>query len=309
MGAELRSRVLPDPELVRRFAAFPVRSRLPMEGGFAGIHRGLHRGAGIEFAAYRRYAPGDDVTRVDWRVYGRSDRFYVKEAETESDLVCRILVDATGSMGYGSGPRTKLEAACEVAAVLAALLVRQGDAVGLLSLGGTPAVDIAPRRAPVQVGIVAAALTALRPTGEDDPAEAIAGLAGRLRRRGLVLVFSDAFCDPDTLMSRLGWLAHRGHDVSLFRVWDPREADLDFAGTVRFEDLEGGPATTVAAAAAAVAYRRRWQAHQQRLEAGGAERGVRVLPLSTAAEPGTVLEHFLGGVAQPGCGGGSAWSS
>lgn len=287
-------RPLPDPELVRRFARFPVRSRLPMEGGFTGIHRGRHRGAGLEFAEYRRYAPGDDVTRLDWRVYGRSDRFYVKESETDSDLACRLLLDATGSMGYGSGPRAKLAAAVEVAAVLAALLLRQGDAVGLASVGGTVPVDIAPRRGPAHLGVLAAALAELRPAGDGDVAAALSQWAGRLRRRGLLLVFSDTLADPVKLAARLGLLAHRGHDVALFAVSDPDEERFPFSGTVRFEDLEGGPAQTLDAGAVAAAFRRRHQAHCELLAAGCAEHGVRLLRLSTDDDPANVLGRFLG---------------
>ncbi len=286
---------LPDPELVRRFARFPVRSRLPMEGGFTGTHRGRHRGAGLEFAEYRRYAPGDDVTRLDWRVYGRSDRFYVKESETDSDLACQFLVDATGSMAYGSGVRTKLAVVIEVAAVLAALLLRQGDAVGLASLGGASPVEIPPRRRPAHLGVLTAALAELRPTGDGDLAAALGAWAGRLRRRGLVLVFSDALADPVCLTSRLGLLARRGHDVSLFEVSDPDEERFPFRGTVRFEDLEGGPAQTLAADVVAAEYRRRRQLHRDRVHAACAEHGVRRVLLSTGDDPADVLTRFLGG--------------
>jgi uncharacterized protein (DUF58 family) len=305
MAATTPNRTLPDPALVRRFGRFPVRSRLPMEGGFAGVHRGLHRGAGSEFAEYRRYAPGDDVSRLDWRVYGRSDRFYVKESETDSDLVCRILLDATGSMGYGSGTRTKLDAACEVAAVLAVLLIRQGDAVGLSSVGGYPVADIAPRRTAAHAGVIRTALGALQCFGNQDIAEALVALSGRLRRRGLVWLFSDGFCTPEELVSCLGVLAHRGHDVTFIEVSDPQEEAFDFTGRVRFEDLEGGPDWTVDAAAVAADFRQRLGAHRQRLWDGCAEQGVRVVRLSTGEDAAAGLGRFLGDGWQRGGRGGS----
>jgi uncharacterized protein (DUF58 family) len=295
MAADPSVHRLPDPALVRRFARFPVRSRLPMEGGFTGIHRGLHHGAGSEFAEYRRYAPGDDMTRLDWRVYGRSDRFYVKESETDSDLVCHLIIDATGSMGYGSGARTKLAVAREVAAVLAVLLLRQGDAVGLSSVGGTPALDIAPRRTAAHGGVLGAALASLQAGGNTDVVAALASLCGRLRRRGLVWLFSDAFCDPEALVSRLGVLARRGHDVTLLLLSDPQEEAFAFAGTVRFEDLEGGPDWTVDADAVAPDFRQRLAAHRQCLRDGCCERGVRVVDLSTGEDAGAALTRFLGG--------------
>ena len=305
MSVAPQVRPLPDPELVQRFAGFAVRSRLPLEGGFSGTHRGLHRGAGMEFAEYRRYAPGDDVTRLDWRVLGRSDRLYVKESEADTDLVTRLVLDASGSMGYGSGAGSKLEAACQVAAVLTVLLLQQGDGVGLTGVGGTPATEIAPRRAPAQAGVVCHALRQLQAAGEVDLATALEGLAPRLRRRGLILVFSDAFGAADRLASRLGLLARHGHDVTLFEVTDPDEETFPFAGTGRFEDLEGGPACTVDAGALAPAYRRCLEAHRQQLRAACAEQGVRLLPLRTDEGAAATLSRFLGAGRRPGARGGS----
>lgn len=230
-----------DPRVISRLADFPLGARRPMTGMVSGRHPSPHRGSSVEFAEYRKYVPGDDVRRLDWRAYGRFDRFFVKEFEADTNLRCRLVVDTSGSMGYGSTGATKFEYARKIAAALAHLALQQGDAVGLSCAAGGIVRDVPPRRNPAHLMNVLDALEQTRPAGETQLPAILHELAETTRQRALVIVLSDLFVDPETLRDCFEHVRFRKHDLAIFHLLDPQELNFRFHRPMRFLDLEGGP--------------------------------------------------------------------
>lgn len=217
--------------------AFVTRS--PMEGTITGLHKSPHRGSSVEFAEYRNYAPGDDIRRLDWRVFARTDRFYLKEFEAETNLRCYCVLDASGSMNYGSKPELrKIDTARRLAAILSYLVIHQGDAAGLLAVSNKTIVDVPPRRTPSHIQLILQGLDEIETTGETGLSGALHDLAERVRQRAVVVIISDFFTDLEALISALQHLRFKKHDVVLFQLLDRAELDFKFDRPVRFQDME-----------------------------------------------------------------------
>lgn len=241
MIAERKSRSFLDPAVLGRLAALPLFARRPMQGNVSGRHPSPHRGSSVEFAEYRKYVPGDDLRRLDWRAYGRSDRYFIKEFEADTNLRCVLVVDTSGSMAYGSGGVTKIEYARRVAGVLGTLALQQGDAIGLACVAGGVVRSIPPRRNPAHLMGIFDALEAAKPKGETRLPEVLHELAETVRQRALVVILSDLFVEPELLRGAFEHLRFRKHDVAAFHLLDRREVDFEFRRPTRFLDLEGGP--------------------------------------------------------------------
>jgi uncharacterized protein (DUF58 family) len=218
--------------------AQPLLSRFPMEGSISGQHKSPHRGSSVEFAEYRNYVPGDDLRRLDWRVFGRTDRFYLKEFEAETNLRAYIVMDCSGSMGFSAESGPRIEYARKLAATLAYLVVHQGDAAGLISVGAKGIGDIPPKRTPAHLQLILETLQQLKPAGETALISELHDLAEKVRPRALILILSDFFCDPQGLLDALQHLRFRKHDVAVFQLLDRAELEFRFDRPVRFVDLE-----------------------------------------------------------------------
>jgi len=229
---------LVDPKAVARLMRGQVHSRLPMSGNMSGQHKSPHKGSSVEFAEYRKYVPGDDVRLLDWRVYARTDRFYLKEFEADTNLRAWFVVDCSASMSYTSGGQTKLDYARRMAATLAYMLAHQGDAVGLTCFAGKTFLDIPARRNAVHLGNIFEGLGKLKPKGETAIVGALHALAERIPQRGLVLIFSDFFTPVESLLPCFQHLRFRKHDLAVFHLLDRAELKFDFAQPTRFVDLE-----------------------------------------------------------------------
>lgn len=236
-----RPRPFLDPQALTRLSAVPLFSRKAMLGSVSGIHASPHRGASVEFAEYRRYVPGDDLRRLDWRAYGRSDRFYVKEFEADTNLRCCLVLDTSGSMSFGSGAHSKIQYARLLAGSLAYLAVQQGDAVGLTCVAESIVKTIPPRRTPSHLRGVFDHLEQVQPKGETQLAARLHELAETIRQRALIIILSDLFIDPPLLKKAFEHLRFRKHDVAVFHLLDPQELEFQFLRPMRFLDLEGGP--------------------------------------------------------------------
>ena len=210
-----------------------------MEGSVSGLHKSPHRGSSVEFAEYRQYVPGDDLRRLDWRVLARTDRYYLKEFEAETNLRAYFALDLSGSMKFGSNDTTKLDYAQKLLATLAYLVIRQGDAAGLLGVGSEMVLDLPPRRNPSHLQLLLDSIPTLKSGGETGIVAGLHELADRVRRRAMVVIFSDCFCDIGDLMASLQHLVFQHHDVVLFHVLDPQELNFKFDRPLRFVDLEG----------------------------------------------------------------------
>lgn len=242
MTPDRRSRSFLDPQVLSRLAAVPLLSRRPMQGNVSGRHQSPHRGASVEFAEYRKYVPGDDLRRLDWRAYGRSDRFYVKEFEADTNLRCCLVVDTSGSMDFGSTGTTKLEYARKLAGSIAYLAVQQGDAVGVSCVAKGIVKHLPPKRSPAHLMTAFDILEQAQPQDETHLVSVLHELAETIRQRALIIVLSDFFIEPDQLRSCFQHLRFRKHDVVTFHLLDPQELAFTFKRPMRFIDMEGGPA-------------------------------------------------------------------
>lgn len=256
-----------DPDVLSRLMALPLHARQPMIGNVSGLHRSPIRGSSLEFAEYRKYVPGDDLRRLDWRAWGRSDRHYVKEFEADTNLRMVLLVDVSGSMNYPQDERgglSRIDYARRLAGSLAYLAAHQGDAVGLWASGNpergkTP--DSQPARLPARrgathLGAVLDAIQSLHAGGETSLAESLHAAAEQIPQRALIVIFSDLFADAPELRSAIQHLRFRKHDIVVFHLLDERELDFDFDRPARFVDLEGGEPMLVDPGEIRRAYRR-----------------------------------------------------
>ncbi len=209
-----------------------------MSGTVTGMHKSVHRGSSVEFAEYRKYVPGDDIRHIDWRVFGRTDRFYMKEFEAETNLRCYLVVDTSASMGFGAGEENKFDFARRMAATLAYPLMQQGDAVGLTAFAGRRRRDLPPRYTPSHLRNIFDVLGQLAPHGPTDIVGALHDLAERIHRRSLVLIFSDFFTDIEPLLDCFQHLRFRKHDVGVFHLLGRQELQFGFDRPIRFADME-----------------------------------------------------------------------
>lgn len=242
MIPERRQRSFLDTAVLSRLANFPLFARRPMLGSVSGRHPSPHRGSSVEFAEYRKYVPGDDLRRLDWRAYGRSDRFFVKEFEADTNLRCCLVLDTSGSMDFGSQGLSKIEYARRLAGAIAHIALQQGDAVGLACVAGGIVRNIPPRRNPAHLTAIYDVLEQARPKGETRLDSVLHELAETIRQRALCVILSDLFIDPELLRGCFQHMRFRKHDVAVFHLLDPRELNFDFRRPMRFLDMEGGPA-------------------------------------------------------------------
>jgi len=229
-----------DPKVLARLGGLGLHARLPMLGSVSGRHRSPIRGSSLEFAEYRKYVPGDDTRRMDWRAWGRSDRYYIKEYEADTNLRLCLIADTSGSMNFAVNSQSKLDAMRSLAGTLAYLTAHQGDAVGLYCAGEAFHTEIRPKRNARHLRVVLDQLADIEAVGETGLAEALHRAAEGIRQRALVVVLSDLYIEPEILNSCFQHLRFRKHDVAVFHLLDQTEVDFDFDRPTRFLDLEGG---------------------------------------------------------------------
>ena len=227
-----------DPKVLARLSRSQLQARLPMSGSMSGRHKSPHRGSSVEFAQYRKYAPGDDIRLLDWRVYARTDRFYLKEFEADTNLRAYFVLDCSASMGFSGASGSKLDFARKMIATLAYLLVQQGDAVGLSCFAEEPLAEIPARRNAAHLGNLFDGLKKLSPKGKTGLVPALHKLAEKAPQRSLVLIFSDCFTPVESLLPCFQHLRFRKHDLAVFQVLDRAELEFKFARPTRFIDLE-----------------------------------------------------------------------
>jgi uncharacterized protein (DUF58 family) len=226
------------PEAIGRIARLDLRARHIVEGFLSGIHRSPYFGQSVEFVQHREYVAGDDLRHVDWKVWARQDRFYVKQFEEDTNLRCSLVVDVSNSMRYGSGPMNKFEYGATIAISLAYLLLSQQDAVGLLAFDERVRTKAPQRTKRNHLNSLIQALSVSEPADKTDLAAILRETADTYPRRGLVVLISDLLTDRASLFKGVRLLRQRGHDVLVFHVLDDDELEFNFSGPTRFEGLE-----------------------------------------------------------------------
>ena len=283
-----------DAETLAKLAGVKLRARAVMEGVLSGLHKSPHQGQSVEFSEHKEYAPGDELRHLDWKAFGKFDRYYVKRYEHETNLRATLVIDASGSMGYRSGPLSKLEVATTLSATLAYLLVRQQDAAGLSVVTRDGFADVPPRAAAGHLHAVLGALEELQPAGGTDLYAAAEHLAERVRRGGLVLVFSDLFDDRDDALNRVLALRARRNDVAVFHVLDPAELEFPFDDPTLFLSMEDERRLEVNAREIRQSYLEEFEAFLARTRAACTEADVDYLQVRTDEPLDAVLLRFLG---------------
>jgi len=285
-----------DPTVLNRIARLDLRARQVVEGFITGLHRSPYHGFAVEFAQHRPYVPGDEIKHIDWKVWSKTDRFYIKEYEEETNLKCTILLDCSKSMRYGEDVRdsmSKFDYAATLAASLAYLLQHQQDAVGLVTF------DRAVRRnlpASAHPGHIKQIVHELEQAGCDDRtdlSEAFDRLAEQVRRRGLVVLISDLFADVRMLNASLRLFRHRGHEVVVFHVLHEHEVTFPFTDNTMFRGLETDQELLTEPRALRAAYLEAKDRFVDEIKRTCAALGIDYVGLSTADSLGAALSAYL----------------
>jgi len=255
-----------DPYALMRIKSLMLRARVVVEGFSSGLHRSPYHGFSVEFSEYRQYSPGDDPRFVDWRVFARSDRYYIKQFEDETNVRCYLVVDMSASMAYGSNSVTKAEYARTLAATLAYFLGSQRDAVGIVTFSDRIDEHVPPRFRPGHLRRAMVALERTPAGAGTDLTKPLEHVAATARKRGLVALISDLLAPVEELATSLRRVRARGHDIVVLRVLDPAELAFSFAGPALFEDAESGRRLYVDPVAARAAYLRRFNEHAAAVE-------------------------------------------
>ena len=250
-----------DPASLMRLKSMELRARTIVEGFWKGIHRSPHHGFSVEFTEYRQYSQGDDPRYIDWRLYARSDRYYIKKFQDETNLRCHILIDHSRSMAYGSGEYTKAQYAGTLAATLAYFLFTQGDAVGLATFDDQIRQYMPPRNRPSYLRRLLIALEATPKGSTTDFGPPLQRIAQMQTRRGMIVLISDLLASVERLDLDLGYLCAGGHDVVLFQILDPAELNFSFDSPALFRDIESGRDLYIDPAAAQKGYKQSLQDH------------------------------------------------
>jgi len=238
VAAGPRDRQFLDPAVVARLGTLELRARTVVEGFISGLHRSPFKGFSVEFAEYRQYIHGDDLSTIDWKVFARSDRYYVKKFEEETNLDCQLMIDVSGSMAYGSRGITKFEYAACVAASLGYLMNRQRDGVGLTAFDDRIVAALPPSTRSGHLRNLLITLNRLTPGNRTNVSKPLHRLADSMNRRGMVVLISDLLDDAEAIIRGLKHFQYRGSDVLVFQILDPDELEFPFDRATRFEDLE-----------------------------------------------------------------------
>jgi uncharacterized protein (DUF58 family) len=282
-----------DPAILAKVGFSPLLARVVVEGFLNGLHKSPFHGLSVEFAEHREYVAGDDLRYLDWALYARTDHYYIKRFEEETNLRCTILLDRSASMSYGTGTLTKWDYACFLASCLAYLMVRQQDAVGLTLFGARPGAFVQPRCRRSHLRQVMATMVRQAPAGDTDVAASLRAAIRKLKRRGLVVVISDLIDEPDATLKALRLLAGHRHDVIVFHVQDATELDFSFQGPALFRDLETGEEMEIDPAALRDDYVRQMQELCDYYRKGLAELGVDYQLVNTKEPYDKALTAYL----------------
>lgn len=272
-------------EDLRRYGGLQVFARQVVEGFFSGLHQSPHKGFSVEFKEHRAYVVGDDIRSIDWKLFGKTDRLYIREYEQETNLRCTILLDASGSMAYRgtrSGGLSKHDYAVRVAASLSYLMLQQQDSVGLVTFDTHVRKFIPPRAVARHLIAVTDALEKSSPGGETELGRVFHEMAAKVPRRGMLIVLSDLFADVDQLMKAIAHFRQNQHEIVIFQIWDPDELDFPFERWTQFVSLEeAGKQHLADPAQIREAYLAKLEEFREKIKRGCSRQRVSLVPMST----------------------------
>jgi uncharacterized protein (DUF58 family) len=282
-----------DPAILARVGFSPLLAKVVVEGFLSGLHKSPFHGFSVEFAEHREYVPGDDLKYLDWALYARTDHYYIKRFEEETNLRCHILLDHSASMAYGTGALTKWDYSCFLATCLAYLMVRQQDAVGMALFGATPGLYVPPKCRRSHLRQLMATMVRNPPTGATDVAASLRATVRKLKRRGLVVLISDLIDDPGETLKAIRLLAGHRHEVVVFHVQDATELDFTFEGAALFRDMETGEEMEIEPASLRAAYTEQMQELCAFYKKGLAEMGIDYHLINTKQSYDQALSAYL----------------
>jgi uncharacterized protein (DUF58 family) len=282
-----------DPVSLMKIKSMELRAKVIVEGFRKGIHRSPYHGFSVEFTEYRQYSPGDNPRDIDWRVYARSDRFYIKKFEDETNLRCHLLMDYSRSMGYGSVAYTKSQYAGTLAATLAYFLFTQGDAVGLATFDNQIRQYMPPRNRPGYLRRLMLTLEARPGGGATELGPPLKKIAEIINKRGLIVLISDLLTSLERLELDLNYLRASGHDVVIFNVLDPAELNFNFRNPALFQDIESGRNMYVEPAVVQKVYESKLEKHLSAVEVTCRKLGIDYHLFATDRPYDLALLEFL----------------
>lgn len=282
-----------DPAVLDRLAGLSLVARTVVEGFMSGHHRSPHAGSSVEFSQYREYVPGDELKRVDWKVFARSDRLVVKEFVEETNLALHLLVDSSESMAYGSLAWSKFDYARWCAAALGQLTLMQRDTVGLVLFDDKNKQRVAPGNGAPQQKAIIDSLEAAQADGPTSIGKVLNWLGSRLSRRGIIAVFSDLFDDPQEIAGGLRRLKFAGHEPILFQILDPQEVRFEFGNQIKLDGLEASGSLRVDAKAIREAYLAEVERHNDTLAREASSLNIDMVRIDTSQPLDAVLSTYL----------------
>jgi len=282
-----------DPAALARFSLTPLIARLVVEGFISGLHRSPFHGFSVEFADHREYVPGDDLKFLDWFLYARTDHYYIKRYEEETNLRCHIIMDRSASMSFGTVGMTKWDYACFLSSCLSYLMLKQQDAVGLALVGDKPGVLVPSRCRGTHLSQLMQVMIQNPPAGTTDLPGSLKAIVRNIKRRSLVVIISDLIDDPDETLKAIRLIGSHKHDVIVFHVLDPAELEFTFDGSTLFRDLETGEEIEVDPAAVRDGYVRHVQELIAKYRKRLSEHGIGYQPIDTRQPYDHALWSYL----------------
>ncbi|MEW6088790.1 MAG: DUF58 domain-containing protein [bacterium] len=246
-----------DPQVVAKISNLELVARLVVEGFVAGLHKSPYRGFNVEFAEHRQYNPGDEIRYIDWRVWGKRDKYYVKQFEEETNLKCYILLDKSASMGYSSGKITKLMYGVYLTSALSYLMLSQRDSAGLVTFDKDIRTYLPPRSQPAYLKEILNSIAGIEPFEKTDLSFVLHRLADKIKRRALILIISDFMDDMNKVIAGLKHLRHKKHEVIVFHLMDVQEKEFNFSEPLEFIDMESNEVLKTDSAGIKAFYRRK----------------------------------------------------
>ncbi len=282
------------PEVARQISRLDLRAQFVVKGFLQGLHASPYHGFSVEFSEHRKYSVGDDPKDIDWLVYAKTDKYYVKKFEAETNITGYLVMDLSQSMGFAYRQElTKFDYAICLAAALCYLMIYQNDPVGLITFDTKVRSSLPPRSKRTQLGNLLSHMARLKPEGKTEIAKSLVQIAAMMKHRSLIMMFSDLLADPDPVIQSLRRIRHGGHDVILFHILDEAEVRFPFDSIVEFEEPEAGDRVQVDATNIRAAYLDELESFRNRYQRECFQIGVDYVPLDTSMQFDKALMEYL----------------